>query len=217
MKLWYLSIILCFGAVVSHAQIDNSSGFGVPINATDSNTSNSTIILNESKGLSNSKSYLNSKENKVNLDSEKEKELDMTTDNGLLTKKWEYKPSWLTKDKEILESYKNDQNLGRFSTKSKKLEILCRDNQYVDGDKVRIIVNDEVMVHTVHLREDFQVFEIDLKPGNNIIQFQALNQGSSGPNTAHFKVYNENGLITESEWNLLTGAKGNLIIIFENY
>lgn len=217
MKHVFLIICSIFIGITVYGQIENPSGSGFPINAVDSKTTNNSIILGESKGMSNTKSYLNSTPQIETVEKKDENKFDMTTDHGLLTKKFEYKPSWLTKDKEILEAYRKDQNLGVFSTESKTVEILCRDNQYVDGDKVRILVNDQVVVHTIHLHEDFQVFEIDLEPGNNLIQFQALNQGSSGPNTAHFKVYDKNGLVTESEWNLLTGAKGNLVILQESF
>lgn len=217
MKHVFLIICSIFIGITVYGQIENPSGNGFPINAVESKTTNNSLILGENKGLSNTKSYLNSTPQTETVEKKEENKWDMTTDHGLLTKKFEYKPSWLTKDTEILEAYRKDQNLGEFSTESKTVEILCRDNQYVDGDKVRIMVNDKVIVHTIHLREDFQVFEIDLEPGNNLIQFQALNQGSSGPNTAHFKVYDKNGLVTESEWNLLTGAKGNLVILQESF
>jgi len=214
-------IVFCTSALLitafGFAQIDNNSGFGTPINAQEStNTFNSTLSTNKTQGLSNNTSFLNVKEDKNPLDNDKPKNLDMTTDNGLLTNKFDYKPSWLTKDKEALEKYGRDQNLGTYGTKSRTIEILCRDNQYVDGDKVRIIVNDQVIIHQVNLRADFQSFEIDLKPGMNHIQFQALNQGTSGPNTAHFRVYDKDGnMLTESQWDLLTGNKGNLVIVQE--
>ena len=47
----------------------------------------------------------------------------------------------------------------------------------------------------------------------NKIVIKALNQGTSGPNTAAFKVFNANGsLISSNEWNLATGAKATLVI-----
>lgn len=217
MKNLIFTILIFTVAAQSYAQIDNNSGFGTPINAQESdNTFNTTLSTNKTQGLSNNTSFLNVKEDKKPLDNEQPKNLDMTTDNGLLSNKFDYKPSWLTKDKEALEKFGRDQNLGTYGTKSKTVEILCRDNQYVDGDKVRILVNDQVIIHQVNLRSDFQVFEVDLKPGMNHIQFQALNQGSSGPNTAHFRIYDKEGnMLTESEWNLLTGNKGNLVIVQE--
>lgn len=213
----YLTFLFLIGFItVSHSQIDNNSGLGRPINAQESNKSlnNPFSNSNSNRSLSNNESFLNTKENPKPLDSNKEKNFDMTTDNGLMTKKFDYKPSWLTKDKEIKEEYYKGQLLGTFGTKSKTIEILCRDHQYVDGDQVRILVNDQVIIHHVNLRADFQSIVVDLKEGKNVIQFQALNQGTSGPNTAHFKVFDQsNTVITENEWNLATGVKASLVII----
>ena len=52
-----------------------------------------------------------------------------------------------------------------------------------------------------------------LQVGLNKIAFVALNQGTSGPNTAGFKVYDDAGnVISSTEWNLATGAKATVII-----
>jgi hypothetical protein len=198
------------------AQIDNNTGFGTPINAQESsNTFNESLRTPSPRSLSNNNSFLNASENKPKLlNTEEEKEFNMTTDNGLLTRKFDYKPSWLTKDSEIKSEFGKGQLLGTFGTDSKTIEVLCRDHQYVDGDRVRIIVNGQVVVHNINLRADFQSFLIDLKEGRNVIEFEALNQGTSGPNTAHFRVFDSNNnLITENVWNLLTGVKATLVVI----
>lgn len=201
------------------SQIDNNSGFGTPINARESNnTFNEPLRSTNPRSLSNNNSFLNTTENKPKpLSTEEEKEFNMTTDNGLLTRKFDYKPSWLTKDSEVKSEFGKTQLLGTFGTDSRTIEILCRDHQYVDGDRVRIIVNDQVVVHNVNLRADFQSFLVDLKEGRNVIEFEALNQGTSGPNTAHFRVYDSNdNLITENVWNLLTGVRATLVVIQNN-
>ena len=49
--------------------------------------------------------------------------------------------------------------------------------------------------------------------GFNIIDFVALNQGSSGPNTAEVRVYDDAGnLVGNNRWNLATGVKATYII-----
>ena len=106
-----------------------------------------------------------------------------------------------------------DQDLGSFRSQSKKVRIVCRDFQYPDGDKVRILVNDEIVVLSITLRQSYQGFDIPLQVGLNKISFLALNQGSSGPNTAAFKVYDDQGgLVSSNEWNLATGAKATILI-----
>ena len=86
----------------------------------------------------------------------------------------------------------------------------------MDGDLVRIYLNGEVIKTQVYLDSNFQGFEITLKKGFNKIDFEALNQGDSGPNTAEFRVYDDQKkLISGSEWNLGTGFKATIIIVKE--
>jgi len=214
----YSIVLICFFLfqACTYAQIDNSSGLGTPIPATENKPNLNSPFSTPAKkpSLSNNDNFFSREDTKKPLSESKEKNFDMSTDNGLMTKKFDYKPSWLTKDKLVKEEYYKGQLLGTFGTDSKTVEILCRDHQYVDGDKVQIIVNDIVIVQNVNLRSDFQSFIVDLKEGRNVIQFLALNQGTSGPNTAHFKVYDQaNNLLTENEWNLATGVKASLVVI----
>jgi hypothetical protein len=108
---------------------------------------------------------------------------------------------------------KIDQDLGTFRTNSNSVKIICRDFQYPDGDRVTIYVNDIPAVQNIVLKQSYQAFTIPLDIGINQISFVALNQGSSGPNTAGFKVYDDSGsLLSANEWNLATGAKATLLI-----
>ena len=106
-----------------------------------------------------------------------------------------------------------DQDLGSFRTTSSSVNIICRDFQYPDGDRVTIMVNNIPVITNITLRQKYQSFTIPLEVGINKISFVALNQGTSGPNTAAFKVYNDVGLLLSSnEWNLATDAKATLVI-----
>ncbi len=106
-----------------------------------------------------------------------------------------------------------DQDLGSISTDSKSVTIICRDHQYPDGDRVTIYVNDVPVITNLTLKQRFQSFNVPLDEGVNRIKIVALNQGSSGPNTAAFKVFNDAGMVLSSnEWNLATGAKATLIV-----
>ena len=59
-------------------------------------------------------------------------------------------------------------------------------------------------------------FYLDLSKGFNKIEFMALHQGTSGPNTAEFKIIDEKGNeIMGNIWNLATGVKASLIVIQE--
>lgn len=106
-----------------------------------------------------------------------------------------------------------DQDLGSFRTQSKSVRIICRDFQYPDGDKVTIMINDIPVIKNVTLQSSYQGFDIPLEVGLNKIAFVALNQGTSGPNTAGFKVFDDSGnVISSNEWNLATGAKAIILI-----
>lgn len=112
--------------------------------------------------------------------------------------------------------YRKNQNLGNFNTSSLTAKVRYRDAAYVDGDKIRVYLNDKVIEYQVILDSNFQGFEIVLHKGFNKIDFEALNQGSSGPNTAEFQIYDDNGgLISASQWNLGTGFKATIVIIKE--
>jgi hypothetical protein len=54
---------------------------------------------------------------------------------------------------------------------------------------------------------------VKLEFGMNRIDFKALNEGSSSPNTAEFEVYDENGkMISSKEWSITTGFTATLLI-----
>jgi hypothetical protein len=110
--------------------------------------------------------------------------------------------------------YLGDTYLGDVKTNSKTAVIVCRDFEYEDGDRVAISLNDEVLLPNLYLKNKFFVFEIELKPGFNKFDFQALNQGSSGPNTAELRVYDEDKkLLASNQWNLSTGATATFIVV----
>ncbi len=125
-------------------------------------------------------------------------------------------PKYFLKDKEILEEYGNDQYLGDFKTNSGSVTIMYRDHEYVDGDRVRIFVNGDIVKSSVYLSGGFGGFTFPLQSGFNHIVFQALNQGCSGPNTAELQIYDEGGnLISHNQWNLTTGRKATVMIVKE--
>jgi hypothetical protein len=106
-----------------------------------------------------------------------------------------------------------DQDLGGFRTNSNSVNIICRDFQYPDGDRVTIMVNNIPVITNIVLKQQYQSYTIPLEIGINKISFVALNQGTSGPNTAAFKVYNDAGmLLSSNEWNLATNAKATIVI-----
>jgi hypothetical protein len=145
-----------------------------------------------------------------------EKEINFVGQEQYVTRNKEFERKLNKKDKEILPEYKVEQYLGDFRSNGKFVQIVCRDHEFVDGDRVRVYVNDVVVVENILLSAAYKKLDITLEKGFNKIDFQALNQGSSGPNTAEFRVYDDKGeLISANEWNLTTGIKATMIIVKE--
>jgi hypothetical protein len=112
--------------------------------------------------------------------------------------------------------YRRNQNLGDFKTKSLTAKVTYRDYGEVDGDEIRVLLNEKAIATGIMLDSNFQGFEITLVEGFNKIDFEALTQGRLGPNTAEFQVYDDKGeLISASQWNLGTGFKATIIITKE--
>ncbi len=120
------------------------------------------------------------------------------------------------KDKEGSSNYFGDMYLGDIKSNGKFVGIVCRDHEYVDGDRVKIYVNDEVADPNILLTGSFKGVNVDLKKGFNRIEFEALNEGSSSPNTAQIDVYDDQGqLIYSNKWLLSQGSRASLIITKE--
>lgn len=125
-------------------------------------------------------------------------------------------PKVIEKEKNNSKKHFGDQYLGDFKTTAKFIGIVCRDHEYVDGDRVKILLNGEVVEYNVLLSGSFKGINVDLTQGFNRLDFIALNQGSSGPNTAQVVVTDDVGkVIHNNRWNLSTGSKASLIVIKE--
>ena len=159
--------------------------------------------------------FFKSKVRTSSLPSEEKETFSMKTGNDLLSAGDYIEKKW-TEDKRISEEFRKDQKLGDFKTGGNYVEILCRDYQFVDGDRVRVYVNGKMVESSIELQANYTPILVNLEMGINTIEIEALNQGASGPNTAAFKVYGDQGeLITSNEWNLLTGAKASVVFVKE--
>lgn len=113
-----------------------------------------------------------------------------------------------------IKKFQTSLELGKLETSSKSIRIICRDHSYVDGDRVKLYVNEEVIRRSITLRGGYYSVDVNLREGFNRIDIEALNQGSSGPNTAEFKVLDENGIVlADKEWNILTGYIATLVVM----
>ncbi len=212
----YCILSTFFLSTTLFAQLDNNTG------SKEKGKINTTVLNNSKEvkrpksldldGTEGFKNAYNKEKEKLN---KKQKE-DNLKNKGILTKAKLSEQRFLKSFKKINGQYLIpviDQDLGSFRTDSKSVYIICRDYQYPDGDRVTILINDIPVIHNIVLKQSYQKFNIPLEIGINKIAFKALNQGTSGPNTAAFKVYNDTGvLLSSNEWNLATGAKATIVI-----
>ncbi len=109
---------------------------------------------------------------------------------------------------------KSNYSLGTVKSTTKTVKVECRDYSYVDGDRIRIFLNEQVVSDNIGLKGNYYVYYITLEKGYNRIDFQAINQGLSGPNTAELNLYDANGnLISSKEWALGTGQNATLGVL----
>lgn len=197
--------IVCF-SLTGMAQFDTggksispSGNFGI-----SPSSSGSSIFSPKEKEEKKSDSY--------NAPFREKKNIDLTKNYGFIKPEHNFQPN-LSGESEMMEEFKRGKHFGSFISKSKFVKVLCRDHQAIDGDRVSIILNGKVVEANIFLDAEFSVFYLELASGFNNLEFVALNQGASGPNTAQFAVLDEfDATIMSNIWNLATGAKATMSI-----
>lgn len=217
-------LLISFSLSVT-AQIDSkSNSFSIPATEAPKETPSIKPVLPKPNNNTNSSFGLNMPKPLINLEFDK-KDLSMFPEEEFGN------PGELYMDKinrsledirgskeerELRNGSSTDQYLGDFKSKSKTVNVVYRDHGYTDGDLIQVKVNDDIIYPRVYLTGGFKGFTLNLKPGFNKIDFLALNQGESGPNTAEFKIIDDQGLIvTHNRWNLSTGVKATVIVVKE--
>ena len=149
------------------------------------------------------------------IDGFAKKKYGITETRDVVDPTWEIKQQF-SESKKNISKFDRDYYLGDIKTKSKYIRIVCRDHEYEDGDRIKLLLNEAIIHPNIALKNTAYVIDVELKKGLNKIQFFALNEGSSSPNTAQLKVYNESDVIIASgEWLLTTGYKASLIVLRE--
>jgi len=211
MKLFLTCLLLTFWSV-SVAQID-----------TDKKTSSGNIFnsSNNSNSTSNTFGIPNRKTEGLFLNKNKEKGVDFTakskySDPGNV---WDSQYKVKTGDegkKFDREKYKNDMDFGVINSNADKMTFMFRDHMAFDGDRVNVLLNGTIVAENVLLKPGFTTLDIPMKVGFNKIEFVALNQGQSGPNTAQLRIADDEGFVVSNNvWNLLTGVKASVVVVKE--
>ncbi|WOD43279.1 hypothetical protein [Hwangdonia lutea] len=222
MKTYFYFLVLCFFALSANAQIDSKNkSTSIPAVESKKDSVDTKSLLpskpienNTINGMSVPKTTasLNFPKKEFSMFGEKfgnpgelyedrfnKKSKDLKTEMGLGAK-----------------GSTTDQYFGDFKTKSKFVRVVYRDFGLQDGDYIRVLVNDEIIEYRVLLTNSTKGFRLDLKEGFNKIDFLALNEGYSMPNTAEFHVIDDKGnVIAGNQWNLSTGVKATIIVVKE--
>lgn len=124
------------------------------------------------------------------------------------------KPRFLKQFEGGKEGVFTDQDLGDIVTTSEYAIIRFKDYGQVDGDIIRLIVNDKIKLHRISLNGSFSEVRLRLKEGFNKIDFLALNVGLYAPNTAQLKVIDDRGsVLHNNQWALSTGFRATMLLI----
>lgn len=215
------SILFCALSLISLpllAQLDNPTQTvkapdGLLQSPESEEEKTSLLRASGNHSLSNKKGLLPS--SNLKLGEEDKPSFSMRTDNGLMTyRPKDFSPKAFPKDKDNSTFSHKEQYLGDLKTGGGFVELYCRDHEFVDGDRIRVYVNGEMIHNNILLSSGYYPILVRLNMGFNTIEFEALNQGTSGPNTAELRIFDENGMeMAKKEWNLMTGGKANLIVV----
>jgi len=195
----------------SYSQDNSNNSSGSPFSSPDSKSKNSLLNLKKKENPFLKKLENKNKKNFFPDANVKEKKPErFINSNDLYLSKLNRKESESNKN---INKFKVDQFLGEIRNDGEYVNIILRDHEYPDGDLIKVEVNENIVMPAILLTEKAKGFKLDLKSGFNVVDFVALNQGSSGPNTAEIIVYDDQGkLVGTNRWNLATGVKATYII-----
>lgn len=222
LKICFLFILFILFTTVTIAQVtdENTQSTNIPVIETEKQVGTDKeedlkVFEKEEKQLALPiKKYTDT----FYLTKEKPKGFTMVQDNDLIDPGVIYDEKW-KKKKPVEEAglvYEKEQYFGEHKIDSKFVTIVYRDFQVVDGDIIRVFANSDVIVPSAHLGSSFSSYKLDLKDGFNKIDFVALNQGDSGPNTAQFIIIDDkDNVIYNGGWNLATGGIATIMLVKE--
>lgn len=223
---FYISFFILFTfSVATYGQIDSEEiGFAIPAVESEDPKDDPELIIEpapeaeEAKPNEDSNTEVNAPKKVVAAEKPKKAFSIYEEDNNfrnpaeLYTKQLD-KQIESIEERLLLTTGDTNQFLGNFTTSAKKLNIQYRDYGAADGDLIRVIINDEIILLQEVLTNGFKGFNMDFDEGIFRIEFQAINEGFVAPNTAEFRILDENNnVIISNQWKLRTGRKAILVL-----
>jgi len=102
---------------------------------------------------------------------------------------------------------------GKIETNQEFVYLSYKDYDQIDGDLIRILIDNSVIRDKVILEGKFVKIKVRLIVGDNNFVFLALNEGLGSPNTAEFQVEDLQGnILFANLWGLLTGNNASINI-----
>ena len=214
MKYFFALLLITISSSGLYAQIDNPMG-GLAIPKTNTTVSPKIPAKTELPST-----VVPPKRTFTGADlTKKESEFSMVKKEEFVNRGTEYQDkvnASVQRKGESNEAYRGNQSFGEIRTKSAYLDILSADYGLEDGDRIRVLVNDRVVIQEFTLTNNIRGLQLQLLPGFNKIEFEAMNQGTSGPNTAQFTIYDDKEKqLMSNQWNLATGFKASVMVIKE--
>jgi len=97
---------------------------------------------------------------------------------------------------------------------TKTVKIKVWDRYEEDGDLINLYLNGELLFSNLEVTKKGQLFEIELLPGSNSIEVEAINEGKVSPNTSAIRIFaneDQHDIILSAK----KGGKDSLKIIME--
>ena len=215
----YIVLCLLLGLTMpALAQIDDKPQEGFRIMVADTNYLEDVSVifkLSPITGLTNKNVKMRINYDQISDPFKKKSGVNITQKSNLKQKQWDIKQRF-NEDYKDVSKFSKDYYLGDIKTTSKTVVIKCRDHEYVDGDRIKLMVNNAVIHPNLTLTGDYYTIDIDLVEGFNTINFIALNEGLSRPNTAEVRVFDEDGnQLAANRWLITTGYKASLVVLRE--
>ncbi|MBF4985679.1 hypothetical protein FNJ87_15555 [Nonlabens mediterrranea] len=202
MNKFFISLILLSGAMLHAQEIPSSSSRTIEPIPSGTNTSGSMLFPNSTE----EKKYVRPSETPT---------IDLTQKTDLLDPGVRFQGQKFKSDAPPV-NFINDTYLGEIKTGKAVLNMTLWDPRLEDGDRVRIWLNDEILITDMTLLNAAQGFPINLKDGFNKIEIEALNQGYSAPNTSGIVIRDDEGDVMEEKVCMINaGVKSLLIVIKE--
>ncbi|WP_299365577.1 LamG domain-containing protein [Winogradskyella sp.] len=84
----------------------------------------------------------------------------------------------------------------------KTVKIKVWDSYDEDGDLINLYLNGKILFSDLKVSKKGEVFDIELQSGENIIQVEALNEGTVSPNTSAIRIF-----VYNQEYEIILSAK----------